>query len=180
MDIVTTVNIALCILSFLLAVVSVITVIVTLKQNSAILENESRAYVSIYGDTINCKGMIFYLVLKNFGKSSAIITSLKCDIDLSKFSYNKERKPFSHMENTLIAPNQSYKCALAHVPLFQSEIKLLNFKISYKCNNKEYSDTFCINLESFSDSIQLKSSVKDGNEFEIMAYALQELLEKLL
>lgn len=180
MDTATTINITLCVLSFLLAIISVITVIVTLKQNSIILENESRAYISIYGDTINCKGIIFYLVIKNFGKSSAIITSLECDVDLSKYSYDNEIKPFSHMKNTLIAPNQSYKCALQHVSLFHSGIKSLNFKISYECNNKKYSDNFCINLESFSDSICPKSSVKNNNELEIIAYTLQELLEKLL
>lgn len=180
MDTATKINIVLCVLSFLLAVVSVITVVVTLRQNSVMLENESRAYVSIYGDIINCSGIIFYLIIKNFGKSTAIITSLKCDTDLSKFSYAKGVKPFSHIENTPIAPNQSYKCALQQVPLFTSGKSSLNFKITYECNNKKYSDTFCINLKAFSDLIQSQTSVKSGDELKIMAYALQELLEKLL
>lgn len=174
------INITLCVLSFLLAAISVITVIVTLKQNSIILENESRAYLSIYGDTIECKSANFYLIIKNFGKSSAIITSLECDIDLSKFSYVENIKPFSHIENTPIAPNQAYKCALKQIPLFASGTHFLKFKISYKCNNKSYSDTFCINLKAFSDLIHSKESVKTGTELEIMAYALQELIEKSL
>lgn len=180
MDIATKTNIILCILSFLLAIISVITVIVTLKQNSIMLENESRAYISIYGDTIECKGTVFYLVIKNFGKSNAIITSLECDTDLSKFSYIEEIKPFSHIENMPIAPNQAYRCALQQVPLFGSGIPSLNFKISYNCNNKKYSDTFCINLKAFTDLIHSRASVKSGKELEIIAYALQELLEKLL
>ncbi len=180
MDMALIINITLCILSFLLAVISVITVLVTLRQNSVMLENESRAYVSIYGDTIECKGTIFYLVLKNFGKSTAIITSLECDTDLSNFSYIKEIVPFSHMENVSIAPNQSYKCALQQVPLFTSEISCITFKVSYQCNNKKYSDTFCINLKSYTDMIHSKASTKNGNELEIIANSLQELLEKLL
>ena len=79
---------------------------------------------------------------------------MECDTDLSKYSYDNKIKPFSHMKNTLIASNQPYKYALQHISLFHSGIKLLNFKISYECNNKKYSDSFYINLESFSDSIQ--------------------------
>lgn len=180
MDIALIANIVLCILSFLLAAISVITVLVTLRQNSVMLENESRAYVSIYGDTINCKGTHFYLILKNFGKSAALITSFKCDTDLSKFSYIEEIIPFSHIENTQLAPNQSYRCALQQLPLFNSGIPCLNFEISYQCNNKKYSDSFCINLKSYTDMIDAKPSPKDGKELEIMAYSLQELLEKLL
>ena len=180
MDIATKVNIALGILSFLLAAISVITVIVTLKQNSVMLENASRAYVSIYGDTIHCKGIYFYLVIKNFGKSTAIITSLECDTDLSDFSYEKEIEPFSHMKNASIAPNQAYKCALRQKPLFASGIQSINFKVTYECNNKKYSDTFCINLKAFTDLIQPSDSTESDNELEIMAYAFQELLEKLI
>lgn len=180
MDIALIVNITLCVLSFLLAAISVITVLVTLKQNSIMLENESRAYVSIYSDTIECKGTIFYLIIKNFGKSNAVITSLECDTDLSEFSYFKEKIPFSHMKNTSIAPNQSYKCALQQMPLFTSGISCLTFNVSYQCNNKKYSDTFCINLESYTDLIHSKASVNSGNELKIIAYSLQELLEKLL
>lgn len=177
MDIAFIVDLASCIFSLVLTIISVVIVIITLRQNSKMLENESRA---IYGDTINCKGTHFYLILKNFGKSAALITSLECDTDLSTFSYFKERVPFSHMENTLLAPNQSYKCALQQFLLFNSEISYLNFKISYQCNNKKYSDSFCINLKSYTDMTDVKPSPKDGKELEIMAYSLQELLEKLL
>ena len=52
MDISTIVNIILCVLSFLLAVISVVTVIITLKQNSKMIEESSRAVISIYGESI--------------------------------------------------------------------------------------------------------------------------------
>ncbi len=180
MDISVIINIILCVLSFLLAVISVITVVVTLRQNSVMLENESRAYVSIYGDTISCHGTIFYLIIKNFGRSNALITSLECDTNLSVFSYVENLVPFSHMKNTSIAPNQVYKCALRQIPLFGSGISTINFKISYESNNKVYCDTFCINLDSFRNLVNVKSSVKKGDELMTIASALQELNSKLL
>lgn len=52
MDLATKVNIILCILSFILAFISIITVIITLRQNQQMLENSSRPYVCIYFDYI--------------------------------------------------------------------------------------------------------------------------------
>ena len=46
MDISVIVNIALCILSFILAVISVVTVVVTLRQNSKMIENATRPYIN--------------------------------------------------------------------------------------------------------------------------------------
>lgn len=178
-DISLLVNICLCILSFLLALISVITVVVTLRQNHTMIENESRAYISIYGDVTNCQGAAFYLIIKNFGKSNAIILSLECDTDLSRFSYFKERIPFLHMKDALIAPGQSFKCTLQHVLLFNSEIQFINFKVSYKSNNKKYSETFCINLQSFSDLIQTNATSK-GNELYILSNTLQDINRRLL
>lgn len=126
------INIILCILSSILAAISVATVIVTLRQNSAMIENSSRAYVSVYGDIINCQNPIFYLIVKDFGQSSAFIMSLKCDTDLNKFSYAENLHPFSHLENTSIAPNQKFKCTLDQLKLFNPGISSINFEVSYK------------------------------------------------
>ncbi len=179
MDFATITNIILCIMSFLLAVISVITVIATVKQNSKMIEGQSRAYVSIYGDFINCENISFYLIIKNFGKSNALITSLECDVDLKRFTYDENTVPFSHIKNTTIAPNQAFKCNLERISLFNSEISTINFEISYKCNNKIYSDTFCINLDTFKNIIRLRASTKN-EELKIISYALQELDERLL
>lgn len=179
MDIATIVNIILCIISFILAVVSVVTVIITLKQNSKMLESESRAYLAIYGDIIYCQLTSFYLIIKNFGKSSALITSFECDKDLSKFAYFEKFVPFSHIKNTSIAPGQSFKCALRQEKLFFSDVPSINFKISYKCNNTEYTEDFCINLEAYKTLINTTASSKE-DPLKIISYALQDINKKLL
>lgn len=57
MDISTVVNIILCILSFILAAISLIFVVITVRQNSALwkqnnemIENSTRPYITIYFD----------------------------------------------------------------------------------------------------------------------------------
>ena len=80
------INLSLSILSFILAVISVITVVITLRQNHKMIEESNRPYISIYGDETNFSSPQFYIVIKNFGKTGAIIKSLECDIDLSKYS----------------------------------------------------------------------------------------------
>lgn len=179
MDISIIVNICLSVSSFLLALISVVILIVTIRQNHLMLENETRAYLSIYGNVTSCEGSGFYLIIKNFGKSNAVITSLKCDVDLSRFSYIKERTPFSHMENASIAPGQSFMCALKQVSLFNSGIPSITFKITYECNRKKYSEVFCLNLKAFTDLIQANASTK-GNELKIISNTLQDINRRLL
>lgn len=179
MDASTIANICLCIATFILAVISVIILIITVRQNSLMLESESRAYIAIYAEIIYVHSTGFYLIMKNFGKSSAIINSLECDTNLSKFAYVETLAPFSHMENTSIAPNQSFKSALQYGNLIISEIPSINFKITYTSNNKKYSETFCINLKALTGLVNTKSPSKE-EPVKIISYALQDINKRLL
>lgn len=179
MDISIIVNICLSISSFLLAFISVVILIVTIRQNHLMIENETRAYLSIYGSTTNCRGTDFYLIIKNYGRSSAFITSLECDVDLNRFSYVKNRTPFSHMVNASIAPDQSFICALQQVPLFTSGIPSITFRISYESNHKQYSESICLNLQTFTDLVQANAS-PNGNELVIISNTLQDINRRLL
>lgn len=75
------VNMILCILSFILAAISVVTVAVTLRQNNRMIEKSTRPYISVYTDEINTGNPLFYLIIKNFGKSPAYITKFESDFD---------------------------------------------------------------------------------------------------
>ena len=65
------INVILCILSFILAVISVITVIITLKQNSKMIKNSTRPYVVVYKNItylnknyIDCSSYVSYVLDK--------------------------------------------------------------------------------------------------------------------
>ena len=75
-DISITINIMLSILSFALAAISVVTVVITLKQNNKMLEATSKPYVVAYLVYQEAPSHI-YLCIKNFGQTSAIVKSLK-------------------------------------------------------------------------------------------------------
>lgn len=171
------INIILCILSFILALISVITVIITLKQNSAMLENTSRAYLSIFPEVANYGMTVYFFVIKNFGQSNAVIKSLQCNADLNTFSYKEGSTPFSHMENTTIAPNQMFRCAIKKKLSDHCKIDPIQFDITYTSNGKTYSECFNIRLSNFTDLSLAR--VIDGNGLKTISFTLQEINERL-
>ena len=56
------INVVLCILSFVLAVISVITVIITLKQNSKMIKNSTRPYVVAYKNITYFQNTNYYII----------------------------------------------------------------------------------------------------------------------
>lgn len=73
MDTPTIVNIVLSILSFCITVISIVFVVLTLKQNAKMIESSTRPYVVIYLDSVTICEQQSYFIIKNFGQSSAEI-----------------------------------------------------------------------------------------------------------
>lgn len=170
-------TVALSVLSFILAVISVITVIVTLRQNNRMLESSSRPYISIYFDYTNMGEPIGYFVVKNFGKTSAKIKSL---------SYNDivERQPkslcnVSGILNGLIgnsiAPNQKF---LLPIKLCDSPDGICCFNVSYESNGKTYDEKFEIIVKQYGK--MTKSRISNENGQKLIYYSLQEISERLM
>lgn len=95
------INAILCVLSFVLAGISVVIVVITIRQNNKMLEANSRPYVVAYLVYQEAPSRI-YMCVKNFGKTSAVVKSLKIDPDISL--YKKTCSEVIH--NTMLAPNQ--------------------------------------------------------------------------
>lgn len=180
MDTPTIVNIILCILSFILAGISVVTVIITLRQNHKMINNATRPYIVVYSATTNFQSPGYYLCVKNFGQSGAFITSFHCNCDLRQYSYHNEKTPFEHLSNTFIAPGQSFVCSINPLKLFkEGSPSPLTFTVKYSFNNQKYMDTFIINPDADSDLIHARSCTKD-KELSAISYTLQEIAERLL
>lgn len=177
MDAATIVNVILCVLSFILAAISVVTVIITLRQNHKMIENSTRPYVIVYSSVTDFQNPEYYICVKNFGQSGATITSFSCDCDLKEYSYG-EKIPFEHLPNTFIAPGQSFICNIDSYKLFKDP-HLLTFTIEYIANNKKYPDTFVINPQADGDLIHTRACTKDS-ELSIISYTLQTIAEKML
>lgn len=165
------------VLSFILAVISVITVIIAIWQNNRMLEASTRPYVSIYFDYSNMGQPIGYFVVKNFGNSSAKITSL---------SYNEVVKgqPTSlcNVTNILdglvgntICPNQKF---LLPIRLHESPDGTCIFDISYQLNAKKYKEHVEIIVKQYGKHSKSRMGVDDP--MAVVAYPLQEIAERLM
>lgn len=142
-----TINAILCILSFVLSVISIITAVSTLKQNSKMLEADTRPYVVAYLVYEEYSSNLYFCV-KNFGRSSAIINTLSISPDIQM----KDRPISSAFKGAMIAPMQQF-----HFVLLEREKRRIietseyshDIKISYvDCTTgKNYSESYKDNIE---------------------------------
>lgn len=177
MDIATIVNIILCVLSFILAAISVVTVVITLRQNNKIIEESTRPVISVYTDEINMGNPFFYLIVKNFGKSPAYITKFEYDFDFKGcYKIRNDKDYLKGLNNAVLAPGQSRICTLDYAKID----KEVTFTLEYHSGAKKvYSDKFTIDLKA-RVSLPYGKVATEGKELRTISYALQEMLQKSL
>lgn len=160
----------------ILSIISTISIIIVLVQNKQIIENSKRAYIIMYKDTIAINSPIEYLVIKNSGNTTAHITSITYNQEnVDKLSALKLNEGLKYLNDSYIAPNQSYKLPIRSN---DSELETVSFRIDYLSCKKEYSDTFIINLKQDYGIVTTKQSVQ-GNELKMISNSLQELIKRI-
>lgn len=100
--------------TFLGAIITASTLIYTMAynrklsfENNKMIEEANRPNLGIYSETLIANKRHFYLVIRNYGKSQAVITSFEVD-DISKRGLLIEGKDFTkYLINSTLAPNQS-------------------------------------------------------------------------
>ena len=173
------INVILCVLSFALAVISVVTVVITLRQNNKMIESSTRAYIAVSGQSINAQSSEFLLVVKNYGNSSAIIENITFDISLKPYMYALDIEPFSAVTNATLCPNQNIVCNLNPVKMGEDNITIITCTVTYTSNGKKYVEKQIINFEALCKNVVTKANT-EGKELKIISYALQEMLKKNL
>lgn len=171
------VNMILCILSFILAAISVVTVAVTLRQNNRMIEESTRPYISVYTDEINTGNPLFYLIIKNFGKSPAYITKFESDFDFRGcYKIPTDKDYLGNLKNAVFAPGQSRICMLDYAKIG----KEITFTLEYHSGaKKKYSEKFTIDLKA-GVSMPYGKAATEGKELRTISYTLQEMLQKNL
>lgn len=177
MDLATSVNIVLCILSFVLAAVSVVTVVITLRQNSKMIEESTRPYVSIYFQPLFDTN---YLILKNFGNSTAKIVSFHTNVDFRMCIADDDHLPFTHICNTYLHPGERILSPIDEVYKFYEKYPVLEFDIAYSSSTKTYNEHIEINMRSYADHASIRTTVRPENAEKIIAETLQDIAEILL
>lgn len=162
--------------SFIASIVAIIISLVTLKQNSKMIEESSRAIIGIYGETINSGSPKFYLVVKNFGNSLATIMDFSTDFNFTDcYGFRTDKNWIDDLNGCSIAPGQSRICRLDYKKITCP----ITFQIKYCSSGKTYSEKMTIDLKAGASMLVSKVSTK-GEELQTISYTLQEMLQKRL
>ena len=161
--------------SLTVSIIAIIVSVKTLKQNSKMIEESTRPNIVIYNDIIGASSPIQYLIIRNYGNSSATITSLRLNYTGDP-KYSKSL--FAHLEGQIIAPGQSYSTAFK----FDDNATVIDASIEYASETgKTYSGRFCIHQMALTDHAHAKTSTRSLEESaKVIAGAFQDYLRSKL
>ena len=171
------IELLLLIASFILATISVTTVIITIRQNNKMIKSSTRPYIVALTRTTIFKDQRFYIVIKNFGNAGATIKKMNCSFDLSKASFIEGKTPFNYIKGTFLAPGQSISCCLNTDVFKREHVESFVIELEYGDEKDSYEQQFPINYWGYVENANIRASSKD-NELEIISFTLQDLVEK--
>ena len=165
--------------SLLTSIIAMIVSVMTLRQNSKMIESTSRPYVTIYIDSVTICEQQSYFVIKNFGQSAAYITDFiyPSKLDETAQAHKLMNEAFSCVKDSLIAPGQSFMLPYKVVDLPD---ELISFSIKYSSGMKSYSDNFTFNPRKFIHIPKARpdTSIPEGDERSVQT--LREIVERLM
>ena len=104
--------------SLLTALVAIIISLATMHQNSKMIEESSRAVISIYPQTINTGTPMLFMVIKNFGNSPAAIRKFDYNFDFTDcYQFRSDRDYLKDFVGSSLAPGQALLCSLDYTKL---------------------------------------------------------------
>lgn len=163
-------------LALFISIISVIIVIITIRQNNRMIEASTRPYITIYFDYSQMGDPIGYFVIRNFGTSSGKITTLSYN-DIVKRLPNDLCKITNILDGMIgnsIAPNQKF---LIPIKLTHAPEGTCTFDITYHSSSNTYTDHFEIIVKQYG---KLSKSRIAYEEQKSVSYPLQEIAERLM
>ena len=127
--------------SLTVAIASIIIAVKSLRLTQKSVESANRPYLVISLESIQVTSSIVdYLVLRNYGKSGAIIDSITLDLDYEGL----KNQPFTSLENFSIAPGQSIPTAMTYTQSTDSYQRDRVFRLKYHNEQKCYEESFIV------------------------------------
>ena len=172
------INLILMISTIVLSLASITIVIISINQNKKMIEISTRPNINIYGAaTYYGEKRNYYLVVRNYGKSSGRIVSITPDVDLSKFAIDGFLSPFSFISNLTLAPDQGYSIVLNPDVFRSAKEEQINIVLQYEGLGKIYKETTTINIRYIQNNVATKWN---GNPVETISGTLQDIANRTL
>jgi len=187
-------NIILSSLSFILAAISIVFVIITLRQNKKIIqqtqesieqsklmiESSTRPYLSLYIDSITTCEQQSFFILKNFGSTPATITEFEYEPILKETEQKHilMQNQFDFIRELTLSPGQK---KLIYYDVTKLSCDTLTFKISYiSPSNLRYTETITLNVKNYIHFPVSRPNghILAGNERQV--HTLREMLERTM
>lgn len=148
--------------SLITSIVAIAISVKTLKQNSKMIEESTRPSIQIYPVHT---GHFAYIIIKNFGQSTAYIDAVLCNHKFSQeetLNDNIGENIFDLISGAILTPGYSIKC-----PLIAHKVSSIqfNFKIKYRSACKNYEESFCFNCHSNSPFADLHPNGKNSDDY---------------
>lgn len=159
------------------SMISIIISVATLHQNSKMIKDSTRPYITITFDFFNFGSPIAYFIIKNYGQTQAVIDSIKCNTDLMNFEqdYGKISNFTGKTQGMTLAPNQKIMIPF-RIEQYTKEKAI--FDIHYSNDKQKYKEHFDIGISNYKKFF--KSRVISYNTDKNIAYTLEEIAERLL
>ena len=161
------------VVSLITAFVAIVISVLTLEQNSKMIESSTRPYIGIYLASTYIRDVNCYLVIKNFGQSSAFIESFSYDFDLKNTYDAPGYCPFKNIESSTLMPQQSNKSTIELKEIL-NQTDRINFHIVYRSAFHRYEDHICVKLDSRIGNYVSHNTSKD-KELSIISETLQDI-----
>lgn len=127
--------------SLTVSIIAIAISVITLRQNSKMIEESSRPNIQIYPIYIDS---IMYIVIKNFGSSEAVIDKIECTHDFTEAEFfgPPRKNVFNSLQGAIFSPGYSLRCPLISYAVSN---EIFDFQIKYHSSKKEYKATFSFN-----------------------------------
>lgn len=162
------------IVSTVVSTVAIIISVLTLRQNNKMIEESSRPNIQIYPVFLNS---IFYIIIKNFGASEAIIDEVKCSHKFTEAEYFGDIKndDFAKLHGAIFSPGYSLRCPLAAHSVAN---EIYKFEIKYHSSKKNYCAEFSFNPFSNAPFADTYPSSKNHEEaIRNIAHELHDIVK---
>lgn len=163
----------------LFGVISAGIAIFTLRQNSRMIEESTRPYISIYFDVLFISSQQPRFIFKNFGKTGATITDFEYPDIIRKVKFDNKgfiNSQFDKIKGIYLSPGQSFAITWPEFP--KEKLDNLSFKIDYETEKKSYSDKINLSVGDNAQSFALKTKIDKENELTMTAKALDEICQR--